>query len=166
MKFSKCCWAIRVVGTRIATCFPSSPRRRRRASRPIEFLSRFQNKREQDQIATGLKTGAVDIVIGTHKLLQEEVSFKRLGLLVIDEEHRFGVRQKERLKMMRAEVDIVTLTATPIPRTLNLGNPITVTSRTSGLLHFMSYKRKGTSLSLFTHFFDGTSLSQLSYSSS
>ncbi|MBA2593346.1 MAG: transcription-repair coupling factor [Gammaproteobacteria bacterium] len=86
----------------------------------IEFLSRFQNKREQDRITTGLKTGAVDIVIGTHKLLQEDVSFKRLGLLVIDEEHRFGVRQKERLKALRSEVDIVTLTATPIPRTLNL----------------------------------------------
>ncbi|MCA1852350.1 MAG: DEAD/DEAH box helicase, partial [Beggiatoa sp.] len=86
----------------------------------IEFLSRFQNKREQDQITTGLKAGAVDIVIGTHKLLQEGVSFKRLGLLVIDEEHRFGVRQKERLKALRSEVDILTLTATPIPRTLNL----------------------------------------------
>ena len=76
----------------------------------IELLSRFQNKREQDQITTGLKAGAVDIVIGTHKLLQEDVSFKHLGLLVIDEEHRFGVRQKERLKALRSEVDFIART--------------------------------------------------------
>jgi transcription-repair coupling factor (superfamily II helicase) len=67
-----------------------------------------------------LESGAVDIVIGTHKLLSKEIKFKRLGLLVVDEEHRFGVVQKEKIKSLRADVDILTLTATPIPRTLNL----------------------------------------------
>ncbi len=86
----------------------------------IELLSRFRGKKDQDKVAAGLKDGAVDIVVGTHKLLQESIVFKRLGLCVIDEEHRFGVRQKERLKALRSEVDILTLTATPIPRTLNL----------------------------------------------
>ena len=66
----------------------------------------------------GLASGRIDIVIGTHKLLQSDVKFKNLGLVIIDEEHRFGVRQKERLKRLRAEVDVLTLTATPIPRTL------------------------------------------------
>ncbi len=67
-----------------------------------------------------LASGKVDIVIGTHKLLQRDVRFKRLGLVIVDEEQRFGVRQKERLKQLRAEVDLLTLTATPIPRTLNM----------------------------------------------
>lgn len=86
----------------------------------IAALSRFQTKREQQQVLDGLAAGTVDIVIGTHKLIQNDVAFKRLGLLIIDEEHRFGVRQKERLKALRAEVDVLTLTATPIPRTLNM----------------------------------------------
>ncbi|MCP5022899.1 MAG: transcription-repair coupling factor, partial [bacterium] len=68
----------------------------------------------------GLADGKIDIVIGTHKLLQKDIKFKRLGLIIIDEEHRFGVRHKESLKALRAEVDILTLTATPIPRTLNM----------------------------------------------
>ena len=68
----------------------------------------------------GLASGKVDIVVGTHRLLQPGVKFKDLGLVVIDEEHRFGVRDKERLKSLRAEVDVLTLTATPIPRTLNM----------------------------------------------
>ena len=67
----------------------------------------------------GLESGHVDIAIGTHKLIQKDIKFKDLGLLIIDEEHRFGVRQKEQLKRMRSQVDILTLTATPIPRTLN-----------------------------------------------
>ncbi|MGV8783905.1 DEAD/DEAH box helicase, partial [Pseudomonas aeruginosa] len=67
-----------------------------------------------------LAEGKIDILIGTHKLLQEDVKFANLGLVVIDEEHRFGVRQKEQLKALRSEVDILTLTATPIPRTLNM----------------------------------------------
>jgi len=85
----------------------------------VEVLSRFVKKAEQNKILEGVTDGTVDIVIGTHKLLQKDIKFKNLGLIVIDEEHRFGVRQKERLKKLRAEVDILTLTATPIPRTLN-----------------------------------------------
>lgn len=86
----------------------------------IELLSRFRTKKEQQQTLENLKTGKTDIVIGTHKLLQEDLSFHHLGLLIIDEEHRFGVRQKEKMKRFRAQVDILTLTATPIPRTLNM----------------------------------------------
>jgi transcription-repair coupling factor (superfamily II helicase) len=86
----------------------------------VESLSRFRSKKEQTAVVAGLESGAVDIVIGTHKLLQEGIKFKRLGLVIIDEEHRFGVRQKERFKALRAEVDVLTLTATPIPRTLNM----------------------------------------------
>ncbi len=86
----------------------------------VEQLSRFRARKEADAVLAGLAEGTVDIVIGTHKLLQPQVRFKRLGLVIIDEEHRFGVRHKEQLKRWRAEVDILTLTATPIPRTLNL----------------------------------------------
>jgi len=86
----------------------------------IEVLSRFRSKKEQDRVLAELGVGTVDIIIGTHKLIQENVKFKNLGLVIIDEEHRFGVRQKERLKALRQEVDILTLTATPIPRTLNM----------------------------------------------
>jgi transcription-repair coupling factor (superfamily II helicase) len=86
----------------------------------IEAMSRFKTGKEQQKIIEDLAQGKVDIVIGTHKLLQESIQFKSLGLVVIDEEHRFGVHQKERLKALRATVDILTLTATPIPRTLNM----------------------------------------------
>ena len=86
----------------------------------VEVLSRFRSKKEQDSVIEGLKNGTVDIVIGTHKLIQDSIKFKQLGLLIIDEEHRFGVKQKERLKALRADVDILTLSATPIPRTLNM----------------------------------------------
>ncbi|OCG08805.1 transcription-repair coupling factor [Gilliamella sp. wkB178] len=86
----------------------------------IESLSRFKTAKQQQEIIQALAEGKIDIVIGTHKLLQEEVKWKDLGLLVVDEEHRFGVRQKERIKAMRANIDILTLTATPIPRTLNM----------------------------------------------
>jgi len=86
----------------------------------IELLSRFRSREEREGVLAGLAAGRVDIVIGTHKLLQDDVRFARLGLVVIDEEHRFGVRQKERLKRLRAETDVLTLTATPIPRTLNM----------------------------------------------
>ena len=85
----------------------------------IELLSRFRSKREQDAVLADLAAGTVDIVIGTHRLLQDDAGFQRLGLVIIDEEHRFGVRQKEQLKKLRAEVDVLTMTATPIPRTLN-----------------------------------------------
>src|SRR5690606_20640025 len=74
--------------------------------------------KEQEGTLQAIREGRVDIVIGTHKLIQERVKFKNLGLVIIDEEHRFGVRHKERLKALRAEVDVLTLTATPIPRTL------------------------------------------------
>jgi transcription-repair coupling factor (superfamily II helicase) len=86
----------------------------------IESLSRFRTGAEQKKILDGLAAGKVDIVVGTHKLLQADVKFKSLGLVIVDEEHRFGVRHKERLKALRASVDMLTLTATPIPRTLNM----------------------------------------------
>ncbi|MCW8964959.1 MAG: transcription-repair coupling factor [Gammaproteobacteria bacterium] len=86
----------------------------------VDVLSRFRSKKETDKTLKQLADGKVDIVIGTHKLLQKDVKFKNLGLLIIDEEHRFGVRQKEQLKKLRSEVDMLTLTATPIPRTLNM----------------------------------------------
>ncbi|MGV6989171.1 transcription-repair coupling factor [Testudinibacter sp. P80/BLE/0925] len=86
----------------------------------VEMLSRFKTAKEQKVILEQLEQGRVDILIGTHKLLQSDVKFKNLGLLVVDEEHRFGVRQKEKIKQLRANVDILTLTATPIPRTLNM----------------------------------------------
>ena len=86
----------------------------------VELLSRFSGGRPTQQTLEGLADGSIDVVIGTHKLLQPNVKFKRLGLAVIDEEHRFGVRHKERLKSLRADVDVLTLTATPIPRTLNM----------------------------------------------
>ena len=84
----------------------------------IAELSRFRSPKEVGAALEGLKAGRIDIVIGTHKLLQSDMLFANLGLVIIDEEHRFGVRQKERLKELRAEVDVLTLTATPIPRTL------------------------------------------------
>ncbi|MFQ6022877.1 MAG: transcription-repair coupling factor [Acidiferrobacterales bacterium] len=87
----------------------------------IELLSRFRTKAQQADVVAGLANGGVDLVIGTHRILQSDIRFKKLGLMIIDEEHRFGVRQKERLKKLRREVDVLTLTATPIPRTLNMG---------------------------------------------
>jgi transcription-repair coupling factor (superfamily II helicase) len=84
----------------------------------IAELSRFRSAKEQAEALQALKDGKLDIVIGTHRLIQKDVKFDRLGLVILDEEHRFGVRQKEQLKALRAEVDVLTLTATPIPRTL------------------------------------------------
>lgn len=86
----------------------------------VAELSRFRSTKETQAAIAGLRDGSVDIVIGTHKILSSDVRFKQLGLVIIDEEHRFGVRQKEALKQLRAEVDILTLTATPIPRTLGM----------------------------------------------
>jgi transcription-repair coupling factor (superfamily II helicase) len=86
----------------------------------VEVLSRFKSKKEMNEALAKLADGTVDVMIGTHKLLQSDVKFKDLGLVIIDEEQRFGVRQKEMLKKLRAEVDLLTLTATPIPRTLNM----------------------------------------------
>jgi len=85
----------------------------------VKLLSRFVNTAETKEIMAGMQDGTVDIVIGTHKLLQKDIALKNLGLVIVDEEHRFGVRQKDRLKQIKADVDLLTLTATPIPRTLN-----------------------------------------------
>ncbi|RUQ84515.1 transcription-repair coupling factor [Legionella septentrionalis] len=86
----------------------------------IELLSRFRSAKESEKVIASLKNGNVDIVIGTHKLFQKNIEFKNLGLLIIDEEHRFGVKQKEYIKSLRTHVDILSMTATPIPRTLNM----------------------------------------------
>jgi transcription-repair coupling factor (superfamily II helicase) len=96
--------------------------RRRFAAFPIriELLSRFRDRKEQKKIVEELDAGAIDIVIGTHRLLSKDVAFKDLGLVIVDEEQRFGVAHKERLKALKTRVDFLTLTATPIPRTLNM----------------------------------------------
>ena len=86
----------------------------------IEMLSRFRSRQEQRAVVAAVKAGSVDVVIGTHRLIQKDVEFKNLGLLVIDEEQRFGVKHKERLKELKANIDCLTLTATPIPRTLHM----------------------------------------------
>lgn len=86
----------------------------------VGILSRFETDREQKETILGLKAGTIDIVIGTHRLLSHDVQFKRLGLIIIDEEQRFGVKAKERLKSLRTQAHVLTLTATPIPRTLNI----------------------------------------------
>jgi transcription-repair coupling factor (superfamily II helicase) len=86
----------------------------------IAEISRFRTAKEQAEALKGLADGSIDIIIGTHRLIQKDVHFKNLGLAILDEEHRFGVRQKEQMKALRAEVDVLTLTATPIPRTLSM----------------------------------------------
>ena len=86
----------------------------------IEVLNRFKTKREQENIVKKLKLGEIDIVIGTHRLLSKDVEFRNLGFLIIDEEHRFGVRDKEKIKKLKNSVDVLAMTATPIPRTLHM----------------------------------------------
>jgi transcription-repair coupling factor (superfamily II helicase) len=86
----------------------------------VEVVSRFVGKKQQEQLLEDLEKGTIDILIGTHKILQKDVRFKNLGLVIVDEEHRFGVAQKEQFKKLRSELDFLTLTATPIPRTLNM----------------------------------------------
>jgi transcription-repair coupling factor (superfamily II helicase) len=86
----------------------------------IQLLSRFRSPKEQKQVLEGLETGHIDVVVGTHRLLSKDVQFKDLGLVIVDEEQRFGVSHKERLKALKTRVDVLTLTATPIPRTLNM----------------------------------------------
>ncbi len=95
---------------------------RRLAAFPVtvEMLSRFRTAAQQNEVLKGLQDGSVDVVIGTHRLLSKDVTFKDLGLLVVDEEQRFGVTHKERIKQLRSHVDVLTLTATPIPRTLHM----------------------------------------------
>ena len=86
----------------------------------VELLNRFRTKKEQDEIIKKLKLGEVDVVIGTHRILSNDVEFKDLGLLIIDEEHRFGVKAKEKIKLLKNNIDVLTMTATPIPRTLHM----------------------------------------------
>jgi len=86
----------------------------------VELLNRFRTKKEQDEVVKKLKLGEVDVVIGTHRILSKDVEFKDLGLLIIDEEHRFGVKDKEKIKQLKNSVDVLTMTATPIPRTLHM----------------------------------------------
>src|SRR6185503_9154492 len=95
---------------------------------------RFRTAKEQGQVLERLASGEIDIVIGTHRLLSKDVVLKDLGLLIVDEEHRFGVKHKERLKAIRLSVDVLTLTATPIPRTLHLSLSGPAISRSSRLL--------------------------------
>ncbi len=113
----------------------------------VEMLSRFRSAAEQKKILEKLRKGDVQVVIGTHRLLQDDVGFLNLGLVIIDEEQRFGVKQKEKFKEMRASVDILTLTATPIPRTLNLGlhklrDITTITTPPPGRLPIITEVRK------------------------
>lgn len=113
----------------------------------IDMMSRFRTAKEQSETLAKLRKGDIDIVIGTHRLLQDDVKFFNLGLVIIDEEQRFGVKQKERFKEMRASVDILTLTATPIPRTLNLGlhklrDITTITTPPPGRLPIITEVRK------------------------
>lgn len=86
----------------------------------VELLNRFRTKKEQDEVIKKLKLGEVDVVVGTHRILSKDVEFKDLGLLIIDEEHRFGVKDKEKIKALKTNVDVLTMTATPIPRTLHM----------------------------------------------
>ena len=86
----------------------------------IELLNRFRTKKEQEEIISKLKLGEIDIIIGTHRLLSKDVGFKDLGFLIVDEEHRFGVKDKEKIKKLKTSVDVLSMTATPIPRTLHM----------------------------------------------
>ena len=89
---------------------------------PIEIglLSRFRSRKQQTETIKGLKSGAVDVVVGTHRILSKDISYRDLGLLIVDEEQRFGVTHKEKIKQLKTNVDVLTLTATPIPRTLHM----------------------------------------------
>jgi len=113
----------------------------------IEMLSRFRTPAEQQEILIKLREGKIDIIVGTHRLLQDDVEFSDLGLVILDEEQRFGVKQKEKLKSLRASIDILTMTATPIPRTLNLGlhklrDITTITTPPPGRLPIITEVRK------------------------
>lgn len=86
----------------------------------VGVLSRFRSRKEQTEVLKGLKAGSVDLVVGTHRLLSKDIVFKDLGLLIVDEEQRFGVTHKEKIKQLKSNIDVLTLTATPIPRTLHM----------------------------------------------
>lgn len=121
----------------------------------VACLSRFGTKKQQDEVIQTLADGQVDIVIGTHKLLQPSITFKDLGLLIVDEEQRFGVRHKEQMKKMRAHVDILTLTATPIPRTLNMAM-----SGLRGLSIIATPPQRRTAIKTFVSEWDDTTLKE------
>ncbi len=113
----------------------------------IDMLSRFRSPKEQAETLQKLKEGTIDILVGTHRILQDDIEFHNLGLVIIDEEQRFGVKQKEKLKSLRASVDILTMTATPIPRTLNMGlhklrDITTITTPPPGRLPIITEVRK------------------------
>ena len=105
----------------------------------VEVLNRFRTKKQQTEIIKKLKIGEVDVVVGTHRILSEDVEFKDLGLLIIDEEHRFGVKAKEKIKQYKTNVDVLTMTATPIPRTLHMS---IVGLRDMSVIHEPPYNRK------------------------
>ena len=105
----------------------------------VEILNRFKTKKYQDEVIKKVKLGEVDIVIGTHRLLSKDVEFKNLGLLIIDEEHRFGVKAKEKIKQLKTNVDVLTMTATPIPRTLHMS---IVGIRDMSVIYEPPYNRK------------------------
>lgn len=105
----------------------------------VEILNRFKSKKYQDEVIKKLKLGEVDVVIGTHRLVSKDVEFKDLGLLIIDEEHRFGVKAKEKLKQLKTNVDVLTMTATPIPRTLHMS---IVGVRDMSVIYEPPYNRK------------------------
>ncbi len=113
----------------------------------IDMLSRFRSPKEQEETLEKLREGKIDIIVGTHRLLSDDIEFQNLGLVIIDEEQRFGVKQKEKLKSLRSSVDILTMTATPIPRTLNLGlhklrDITTITTPPPGRLPIITEVRK------------------------
>jgi transcription-repair coupling factor (superfamily II helicase) len=126
----RACYAVARAGKQVCLLAPTTLLvqqheknfRDRFADLPIRIgaLSRLRSAKEQAALLKDMEAGTLDIIIGTHRLLQDDIRFKNLGLIIVDEEHRFGVRHKERLKNLRAEVDLLTLTATPIPRTLNM----------------------------------------------
>ena len=120
----------------------------------VEMLSRFRTRREQKQVVEDLAAGKVDIVIGTHRLFSKDVQFRDLGLLVVDEEQRFGVTHKEKLKTIRHGVDSLTMTATPIPRTLHMSNsaatPPRRATRSSSHLHTTQSEAPSSDSSFFT----------------
>ena len=105
----------------------------------VEVLNRFKTKKEQNEIVKKLKLGEIDIVVGTHRILSNDVEFKDLGLLIIDEEHRFGVKAKEKIKQYKASIDVLTMTATPIPRTLHMS---IVGIRDMSVIYEPPYNRK------------------------
>ncbi len=105
----------------------------------VEVLNRFKTKKQQTEIINKLKLGEVDVVIGTHRIFSKDVEFKDLGLLIIDEEHRFGVKDKEKIKQYKATIDVLTMTATPIPRTLHMS---IVGVRDMSVIYEPPYNRK------------------------